>query len=483
MNHTYIINYLIKHFKLESYLEIGVGNPNDNFNLINCKFKESCDPYDGIDEFDNQHDVSFLTYYMTSDEMFKINNNKYDIIFINGLHEGNQVIRDVYNALQHLNYNGFIVIHDCLPDKYETQLYPRQTSCWTGDVWKAIPTLKKWGLNIHVVDVDWGCGIIRNNTDISNIKLEEYGELDFFEVFKNIHVRNEYLNVISVDEFFKIFNYQYCLTSVCIGDFCGSRYEGIDEPVRREFLDDDYLLYFKGNRMTDDSVCTFAIASALLTDTNWEHHLKMYGRFYDVGYGPMFNKWLWDSSIGPYGSWGNGSAMRVSPIGWWATSEEECIQLAKATCQCSHNSTDAETGAIATALTIYFGKIGKDKEYIKMNVLDKYFPEWKYLTFDTYKEYFKNKGDNTEQFSWHIKAINIVPMCICALLKSSDFVDAIKLVISQGFDTDTAGAIVAPMAYAYYGYIPKKYIDKIHDLMAPENKLIDTMFTSIINER
>ena len=167
MNRTDIINYLISQHNLKSYLEIGLDNPDANYNHVICEFKESCDPYIN-DNWDGHYDrnalpdevKNVLTYHMTSDEMFKINDKKYDIIFIDGYHEQMQVGRDIINALRHLNPGGVIVVHDCLPPIKEMQEMPRMSGGWNGDVWKAIPKLALQNITYNVVTTDYGVGII-----------------------------------------------------------------------------------------------------------------------------------------------------------------------------------------------------------------------------------------------------------------------------------------------------------------------------------
>lgn len=189
MYRTEIINYLIEKNNYKNYLEIGVRNPNDNFNKINCDFKIGVDP----------NPNSNATFIETSDDFFLKNEKKFDIIFIDGLHLCEQVIKDVENSLKFLNKNGTIVCHDCLPNNEEEQMRSPVVNFWTGDVWKAIAyfRMNQENLQIQVVDADFGCGIIREEkqklfpkTDISNMNWE------FF--IKN---RNNLMNVITVEQF------------------------------------------------------------------------------------------------------------------------------------------------------------------------------------------------------------------------------------------------------------------------------------------
>ena len=167
-----IINYLIRRYNLKSYLEIGLSNPALNFYHINADFKESCDPYiqeefkEGCSPFKDgklTREISdFLTYRMTSDELFAMTpyDKKWDIIFIDGLHLKEQVTKDILNAMKHLNENGFIVVHDCLPICEEVQNRERTTEKWNGDVWKAVARLGELGMIFTTFDTDEGVAII-----------------------------------------------------------------------------------------------------------------------------------------------------------------------------------------------------------------------------------------------------------------------------------------------------------------------------------
>lgn len=120
-----VINKFIEERNYSTYLEIGLDIPSNNFLKIKCLNKESCDPF--LDREVPASTVPYLTYQMTSDELFNSisKNHKWDIIFIDGLHHKEQVLRDVINSLEHLNENGVVILHDCLPTTEKMQLVPR----------------------------------------------------------------------------------------------------------------------------------------------------------------------------------------------------------------------------------------------------------------------------------------------------------------------------------------------------------------------
>lgn len=187
---TDVINHLIEINGYKKYLEIGVRNLEENFTQITAKHKIGVD----VDP------KSFATFIETSDEFFSKNKEWFDIIFVDGLHEADQAYRDIENSLNVLSDRGAVVVHDCLPESEIMQLLPQQVSAWTGDVWKAFVRLREnWtNLKMRVIDIDYGVGII---TISSGMHFFTPGSVLTYDNFRKY--RNEWLNVISVDEFLK----------------------------------------------------------------------------------------------------------------------------------------------------------------------------------------------------------------------------------------------------------------------------------------
>lgn len=190
VNRTRIINTLIKNIKAKKYLEIGVCS-GDNISQIDCEYKVGVDPSD--------HSPS--TFHLTSDQYFQICSEKFDVIFIDGLHEFDQVYRDITNSLKVLNPGGYIVCHDMLPTTELMQTIPYQGGSWTGDCWKAFVTLRQErdDLDMMTVDTDFGCSIIQRG---SQEKLILNASLTYDNFVKN---KNEWMNIISVEDYLKIF--------------------------------------------------------------------------------------------------------------------------------------------------------------------------------------------------------------------------------------------------------------------------------------
>lgn len=195
-----IINDLLTKNNFVNYLEIGVFN-GENIRKIKAKHRDGVDPgHEGIVDEN-------VNYPMTSDEFFdfiKGHDIKYDIIFIDGLHHCEQVDKDIENSLNHIIDDGYIILHDCNPLFYDMQLVPRQTIVWNGDVWRSVAKLKKHrsDLTIRTVDTDHGVGIVQKlpskTIDFDLKRL--FDDWDYFD--KN---RKEILNLITVDEFKKIY--------------------------------------------------------------------------------------------------------------------------------------------------------------------------------------------------------------------------------------------------------------------------------------
>jgi hypothetical protein len=189
-----IINYLIKKYNYKSYLEIGVQYE-DNWSKVICDIKIGVDPERGG------------THRMTSDDFFKDNKEKFDIIFIDGLHHADQVKKDIINSLDILNNIGTIICHDMIPLSYESQVVPRRSKHWNGDCWKAFVHLKQLnlGLSMQTIQTDCGLGVIRRiGPDVINMNFIEnhLTPLTYEDFLVN---QKELLGVITCEEFLELY--------------------------------------------------------------------------------------------------------------------------------------------------------------------------------------------------------------------------------------------------------------------------------------
>ena len=207
---------------------------------------------------------------------------------------------------------------------------------------------------------------------------------------------------------------------------------------------------------TDDTAMTIAVAEALIDsidDTEDQfrriliHNLHRWGNKYpNAGYGRRFLQWILDWETQPYGSWGNGSAMRVSPVGWMFDTIEETEKIAGITAAVTHDHPEGIKGAQAVAVAIFLARNGKGKEEIR-DAIEKRYGYDLSMTDD----FIKTSDRHT------VSCQRTVPEAICAFLNGNSFVDVIKRAVSYGGDTDTIAAISGSIAEAYYD-IPKKLI-------------------------
>jgi len=243
-----------------------------------------------------------------------------------------------------------------------------------------------------------------------------------------------------------------------IGDIVGSIYEWNNIKTK------DFPLFSPGCFFTDDTVMTLAIAEGLINGGSAEDFIaaiKKYGRLYpDSGYGGRFGSWLFSDDINPYNSWGNGSAMRVSPVAWAFDILSEVEKYAEISAAVTHNHPEGIKGAQATAAAIFLARKGKTKEEIKAYIENKY-------------GYNLNRSidEIRPNYRFNESCQETVPEAIIAFLESVDFEDAIRNAISLGGDSDTLAAITGSIAEAAYG-IPKEIKEKalsildqgLHDL-------------------
>lgn len=223
------------------------------------------------------------------------------------------------------------------------------------------------------------------------------------------------------------------------GDIIGSYYEHF--PTKSP----DFFLYREKSSFTDDTVLTTAVAQWLMEEADLVEMLQRFVAWYpDAGYGTTFLRWAQCGERNPYNSWGNGSAMRVSPCAWFANSLEETIRLATASSVVTHNHPDGVRGAVATAGAIYLARTDGTKDSIRDFVCK----ECDYSLSRTLHEI-------RERYIFDVSCNGSVPEAITAFLESHDYESAIRNAVSLGGDADTQAAIAGAIAEAYYGPIPK----------------------------
>lgn len=233
------------------------------------------------------------------------------------------------------------------------------------------------------------------------------------------------------------------------GDIIGSVYE------HHRIKTKDFPLFHPQCCFTDDSVLTVAVAKAILDDRNYLRAVWEIGRKYpNAGYGESFIRWLHSTEPRPYNSWGNGSAMRVSPIGFAFNTSDTVLQEAKRTAEISHNHPEGVKGAQATALAVFLARSTHDKTLIKREVVDQF-------------GYDLNRTveDIRASYGFDISCQGTVPEAIIAFLDSNSYEDAVRNAISLGGDSDTLACITGGIAEAFYGPVAPSILNKVKECL------------------
>ncbi|MCP4639663.1 MAG: ADP-ribosylglycohydrolase family protein [bacterium] len=213
----------------------------------------------------------------------------------------------------------------------------------------------------------------------------------------------------------------------------------------------DFRLFTPVSTFTDDSVLTIAVADAILTGREYGPVIKSYARRHPLrGYGPRFLKWMVSPGIKPYNSFGNGSAMRVSPVAYAFESEEDVLREAQRTAECTHNHSEGINGAQATALAIFMARHDADKEAIRAAIADR---------FDY--DLSRTIDEIRPGYRVNLTCQGSVPEAIIAFLDSTSFEDALRNAVSLGGDADTQACIAGVIAEAHYRMIPAPILQKI----------------------
>jgi ADP-ribosylglycohydrolase len=247
------------------------------------------------------------------------------------------------------------------------------------------------------------------------------------------------------------------MLGVIVGDIVGSIYEFNNHRSK------DFPLFQKHCRFTDDTILTIATADALMTDLDFASKYRSYGVKYPSSYGGFFRKWIHDETQGPYNSFGNGSAMRVSPVGWMFDTEEEVLAMAEASAAVTHNHPEGVKGAQATALAVFWARNGRTPADI-VDGIEAQFGYDMSTPVDEIREFYE--FDVTCQGS--------VPEALRCYLEADGFEDTIRNAISIGGDSDTLAAIAGSIAEATWG-VPEEIGEEAlgrldDDLLAIHNR-------------
>ena len=223
------------------------------------------------------------------------------------------------------------------------------------------------------------------------------------------------------------------------GDIIGSVHEGAGTKTT------DFPLFYNESRFTDDTVLTIAVADCLLTGESYIDSFHRYTRAYpDRGYGGNFWHWVDRGDREPYNSWGNGSAMRVSPVAYAFDTLEEVLAEAKRSAEVTHNHPEGVRGAQAAAAAGFLARQGESKEQIRQAIQDRF-------GYDLNRTIDSIRPD----YEFDVSCQGTVPEAIIAFLDSEDYEDTIRLAISLGGDADTLACIAGGIAEPFYGGVPE----------------------------
>ena len=256
-----------------------------------------------------------------------------------------------------------------------------------------------------------------------------------------------------------------------VGDIIGSAYE-FNNTKRKEFH-----LFTPKSKFTDDTVMTLAVSRWLCDDK--EHrketlvrYMQEFGRRYPTaGYGGSFMRWLYNPEPQPYNSYGNGSAMRVSPVAFYAHSLQEALGLAKISAEVTHNHPEGIKGAQAIASSIYLARHGATKREIKS-----------YVEENFHYDLSQQLDDIRPTYSYDMSCQHTVPQALLAFLEGANFEDVIRSAVSIGGDSDTIAAMAGGIAQAFY-VIPKKLSSYCYALLTPELRGVLNDFEDLLGCR
>ncbi len=249
-----------------------------------------------------------------------------------------------------------------------------------------------------------------------------------------------------------------------IGDIAGSIYEF------NNIKSEDFPLLEDKCFFTDDTVMTVAVAEALMNGKRDEEKtaacmvkaMKKYGKIFpNAGYGAKFSAWIVSQDPKPYNSYGNGSAMRVSPVAWYFHSLEKVERFAEISARVSHDHPEGIKGAKAVAAAIFMARNGRDKEYIR-----------RYIELKYHYDFSKKLDDIRPEYHFDETCQGTVPVAFEAFFEADCFEDTIRKAISVGGDSDTIAAIAGSIAEAFYP-IPKEIKERARSFL--DKKLLNVV--------
>jgi len=236
------------------------------------------------------------------------------------------------------------------------------------------------------------------------------------------------------------------------GDIVGSVYE------RNRKAKEGFPLFDRDSKFTDDTVLTIATADALLNEKDFRQAYLSWGRRYPgAGYSKRFTEWLTSSNPEPYARAGNGSAMRVVPVGWYAQTMEECLRLAIDSASVSHNHSEGIKGAQAVASAVFLSRTGASKDEIRLYIESSFeydlSTKWQVIR---------------QNYRFDMTCSGSVPQAIVCFMESNSVEDAIRKAVLLNGDTDTQACIAGGISEAFYGGVDEKNQRQIKNYISLE---------------
>jgi len=236
------------------------------------------------------------------------------------------------------------------------------------------------------------------------------------------------------------------------GDIVGSVYEAA--PIKTT----DFPLFAPGARFTDDSVLSVAVAAAILDQRPYAEAIRDFGRRYPrAGYGARFQDWLARPNPRPYGSWGNGSAMRVSPVGFAFDTEAAVLAEAQRSAECTHDHPEGIKGAQAVALAVFRARTGATKPAIRAELQERF-------GYDLTRTLERIRPG----YGFDVSCQGSVPEALLCFLEGRDWESSVRNAVSLGGDSDTMACIAGGVAEAFHGAVSPQVRAQVRDALADE---------------
>jgi len=233
------------------------------------------------------------------------------------------------------------------------------------------------------------------------------------------------------------------------GDMAGSVYEWNNIKTK------DFVLLSEKCYFTDDTVLTVALADTIMTGTPYAENMRKFYRLYpDAGYGGSFHRWAGNPKMGPYNSWGNGAAMRISPVGFAFDDLDTVLRKAKEFTEITHNHAEGVKGGQAAAAAVFLARQGRDKDGIR-----------EYIQECFGYDLSRHVDEIRPSYAFDVSSQGTVPQAIRAFIDSNGFEDALRTAISLGGDSDTLACITGGIAQTFYKGVPGHIRTRVYEIL------------------